>query len=547
MEQIWWKEAVIYQIYPRSFNDSNGDGIGDIKGITQKLEYLADLGVDVLWLSPIFKSPNDDNGYDISDYCGIMDEFGTMTDFDEMLANAHGLGLKIVLDLVVNHSSDEHPWFQESRKSADNPYSDHYIWQKEKPNNWKAFFGGDAWTYDEVRKEYYLHYFTIKQPDLNWENEVVRKEIYNIMKFWFDKGIDGFRMDVIPFISKRWDFPPATSDNYMETVTDIYANGPRVHEYLNEMYEKVTSNYDVLTVGEGIGVPKKMANLYVGHNRRELNMIYHFDHLFIGLKNGNRFEFEDWDLLKLKAAFREWHEALGEDGWVNLCLDNHDFPRMVSRYGNDGKYREESAKLLAILLLSMRGTPCIYQGTEIGMTNVAYPTLSDYDDVETKNFIKIKSAEGMDEKEMLWRIQKGGRDNARTPIQWNNSENAGFTAGTPWIKLNPNFKEINVEKALTNKNSIFYFYKKMLALRKEHNTLIYGDYKEHLSYHLNLYIYERFDNKNKFLIMLNFSDKEQSIKYITGLNSALILISNYADNSMDELKPWEGRVYMLGN
>ncbi|MEO1262376.1 MAG: alpha-glucosidase [Bacteroidota bacterium] len=545
MKKAWWKESVIYQIYPRSFYDSNGDGIGDLKGITQKLPYLAELGVDVLWLSPIFKSPNDDNGYDISDYYNIMDEFGTMSDFDEMLSQAHALGLKIVLDLVVNHSSDEHSWFQESRKSADNPYSDYYIWQKEKPNNWQAFFGGDAWTYDEVRGEYYLHYFTVKQPDLNWENEKLRNEIHQLMKFWFDKGIDGFRMDVIPFISKNWDFPPATSDNYMETVTNIYANGPRLHEFLNEMYEKVTSNYDVFTVGEGVGVPKELANLYVGKNRRELNMIYHFDHLFLGLKNGNRFDFEDWKLTELKAAFREWHEALGDDGWVNLCLDNHDFPRMLSRYGNDGTYRNESAKLLAIMLLTMRGTPCIYQGTEIGMGNVAFPSLADYDDVETKNFIKIKSAEGMPEKEMLWRVQKGGRDNARTPVQWDDSENAGFTTGQPWLKLNPNYKEINVKNALGEKNSIFYFYQKLLSLRKEHKTLIYGDYHEIIPDHEDIYAYQRFDENNKYLVVLNFSEKEISLKYLTGLINAEIIIANYNDVKVDFLNPWEGRVYKI--
>lgn len=542
MKQSWWKEAVIYQIYPRSFYDSNGDGIGDLNGIRAKLPYLAELGVDVLWLSPIFKSPNDDNGYDISDYCDIMDEFGTMSDFDLLLSTAHSLGLKIVLDLVVNHSSDEHAWFQQSRQSADNPYSDYYIWKKEKPNNWQAFFGGDAWTFDKVRGEYYLHLFTVKQPDLNWENESLRSEVYQMMKFWFDKGIDGFRMDVIPFISKRLDFPPATSDNYMDTVSNIYANGPRIHEFLKEMYDKVTSQYDVLTVGEGIGVNKEQANLYVGESRGELNMIYHFDHLFIGLKNGYRFEFEEWDLGKLKAAFREWHLALGEEGWVNLCLDNHDFPRMVSRYGHDGTYRAASAKLLAILLLSMRGTPCIYQGTEIGMTNVAFPDLEDYDDVETKNFIRIKSAEGMEEKEMLWRIQKGGRDNARTPVQWDDTAHAGFTKATPWLKLNPNYPSINVKNALANPDSIFYFYQKMLSFRKAHKTLVYGDYKEQLTEHPQLYVYERFDAADHFLIILNFSSSEQPIKSI---QKGKLMLSNNTKAAADTLAPWEGRIYQV--
>lgn len=546
MTKTWWKEAVIYQIYPRSFNDSNGDGIGDLRGITQKLDYLASLGVDVLWLSPIFKSPNDDNGYDVSDYCAIMNEFGTMTDFEELLEKAHNKGLKIILDLVVNHSSDEHAWFQASRQSADNAYSDYYIWKKEKPNNWQSFFGGDAWEYDEQRAAYFLHLFTKKQPDLNWENPKVREEIYQLMRFWYDKGVDGFRMDVIPLISKRPGFPDAPNDDFENTINTVYANGPRVHEFLQEMTAQTNAHYDVMTVGEGIGVSKENCIDYVGTDRKELDMLYHFDHLFLGYEGGDRLNSHGFTLVEVKQIFREWQEAIGDDGWLNICLDNHDFARMVSRFGNDQVYRKEAAKLLATLLLSQKGTPCIYQGSEIGMTNVAFPTIEDYDDIANLSTIAEWRAAGKDMKELLRRIQEGGRDNARTPIQWDNTSHAGFTNGKPWLKVNPNYTKINVANALVETDSIFYYYQKMLSLRKEHKTLIYGAYTEYLPNHPSVYFYERTADSKTYLVLLNFSDEEQSIFGVPDFYKATLLIGNYVSiENKKRLAPWEARVYLL--
>ena len=375
MKRTWWKESVIYQIYPRSFKDSNGDGIGDLRGIIEQLDYLKNLGVDILWLSPIYQSPNDDNGYDISDYYSIMEEFGTMQDFDEMLSGIHDRGMKLVMDLVVNHTSDEHYWFQESRKSKDNPYRDYYFWRPEKPNNWQSFFTGDAWEYDAQTGEYYLHLFTKKQPDLNWENLIVRQEIYKMMRWWLDKGVDGFRMDVIPLISKRLDFPDADFSDFAKVVEEIYANGPRLHEFLKEMYREVLGDYDIMTVGEAPGVSPEQARLYVGESRKELNMIFHFGHMFLDWGGEGKFELSDWNLREFKNVFTTWHNAMAEEGWVSIFLDNHDFPRMVSRWGNDKEYHQESARLLAILILTLRGTPTIYQGSEIGMTNVAFESL----------------------------------------------------------------------------------------------------------------------------------------------------------------------------
>lgn len=546
MTKTWWKEAVIYQIYPRSFKDSNGDGIGDLKGITQKLDYLVSLGVDVLWLSPIFKSPNDDNGYDVSDYCAIMNEFGTMADFDELLEKAHSKGLKIILDLVVNHSSDEHAWFQASRQSADNLYSDYYIWEKEKPNNWQSFFGGDAWEYDEQRKAYFLHLFTKKQPDLNWENPKVREEVYELMRFWYDKGVDGFRMDVIPLISKRSGFPDAPNDDFENTINTIYSNGPRVHEFLQEMTAQTNVYYDVMTVGEGIGVSKENCLDYVGSDRKELDMLYHFDHLFLGYEGGDRLKSHGFTLIEVKQIFREWQEAIGDTGWLNICLDNHDFARMVSRFGNDQKYRKESAKLLATLLLSQKGTPCIYQGSEIGMTNVAFPSIEDYDDVANLSTIAEWRAEGKDMQELLRRIQEGGRDNARTPVQWDNTSNAGFTSGQPWLKVNPNYPAINVANALVDSDSIFYYYQKMLSIRKKHKTLVYGTYTEYLPNHPAVYFYERTEDDKRYLVLLNFSDVEQTIFGVPDFSNATMLIGNYTTiGDKKRLVPWEARVYLI--
>ena len=379
MNKVWWKESVVYQIYPRSFKDANNDGIGDLKGIVQKIDYIRNLGVDVIWLCPIYKSPNDDNGYDISDYTDIMAEFGTMDDFDELLKAAHDRGLKIIMDLVVNHTSDEHPWFLASRKSKDNPYRDYYYWRKgsngSAPNNWQSFFKGSAWEPDKNSEEYYLHLFSKKQPDLNWENPAVRQEVHNLMKFWLDKGIDGFRMDVIPLISKNIHFPDTDYKKFYDVIEHVYANGPRVHEFLREMHEKVLSKYDIMTVGEGPGVTPDNANLYVGCNRKELNMIFHFGHLYLGSGKNGKYDVAPWNLQEFKNIFNIWDKALAGDGWNSIFLGNHDFSRIVSRFGNDVQYRKESAKLLAMLLLSMRGTVFLYQGDEIGMTNVAFPLM----------------------------------------------------------------------------------------------------------------------------------------------------------------------------
>ena len=548
IKKTWWKEQVIYQIYPRSFNDSNGDGIGDIPGIIEKLDYLKNLGVDIIWLSPVYQTPNDDNGYDISNYYEIDPEFGTMEEFDAMLEGLHERGMKLIMDLVVNHSSDEHEWFEESRKSKDNPYRDFYIWKKGKdggpPNNWKSFFGGSAWEYDEKTDEYFLHIFTKKQPDLNWENPKVRAEVYDNIRFWLDKGVDGFRMDVIPLISKRLEFADANFASFGECVEKMYSNGPRVHEFINEMYETVLKEYDIMTVGEGPGITYKVGLDYVGEDRGELNMIFHLDHMFLGFGPRGRFDIEPYDLSDVKRIFQEWYDAMGESGWVSIFLDNHDFARLVSRFGNDTTYRVESAKMLAMLVLTMRGTPCIYQGSEIGMANVKYESMEDFNDVEALNFYKEFSSEGMSTEEFIRRANITGRDNARTPIQWNNNTHAGFTSGKPWLKVNPNYTSINAKAVLEDPNSIYYFYKKFLAYRKENLTLVYGDYKEITSTQKELFVYKRWDENGDFYVVLNFSDNVQSFS-LDDISNYEMVMGNYEDTNKSELQPWEGRLYQL--
>ena len=544
MKKTWWKESVIYQIYPRSFKDSNGDGIGDLGGIIEKLDYLAELGVDILWLSPIYQSPNDDNGYDISDYRDIMTEFGNMDDFDRMLAGIHERGMKLMMDLVVNHSSDEHHWFQESRKSKDNPYRDYYIWRDEKPVSWPSFFGGEAWEYDELTDSYYLHLFSKKQPDLNWENPKVREEVYSMMRYWLDKGVDGFRMDVIPFISKRLEWPEVDWNDFPKIVEEVYANGPRLHEFLQEMNTQALAPYDITTVGEAPGVPPQLGNLYVGESRKELDMIFHFGHMFLDWGPGGKFDIADWDLRDFKGVFNEWYEALGDEGWVSIFLDNHDFPRLVSRWGNDQQYREESAKLLAILLLSLRGTPSIYQGTEIGMTNVAFPSIDDYRDIETINAWKEAEEKGENLQALLKGIHKQGRDNVRTPVHWNDSPNAGFTtAAEPWIKVNPNYPEINAEAVLQQPNSIFYFYQRLLKMRKTHSTWVYGQYEMIDGNDTRLYAYKRWDDEECYYFYLNFSDEPFSQLPGPDLGEMELIVGNYPDQQTEHLRPWEARVY----
>lgn len=546
MSKIWWKEGIVYQIYPRSFNDSNDDGIGDIQGIIQKLDYIKSLGVDIIWLCPVYKSPNDDNGYDISDYYDIMDEFGTMADFDELLAGMKEKNLRLIMDLVANHTSDEHDWFKESKKDKANDKRDYYIWkdgqEDKEPNNWLSFFSGSAWKRDELTDQYYLHLFTKKQPDLNWENPKVREEIFNVMKFWLDKGIDGFRMDVISVISKR-NYDDSPHDNFNDTIKDIYANGPRIHDYLKEMNHEVMSKYDMMTVGEGPGISLENGLKYVDKDRKELDMVFHFDHMFIDHGSGGKFDVVPYDFIHFKKIFAKWDELLKGKGWGSIFLGNHDFPRIVSRFGNDNQYKDQSAKLLAAMLFSLRGTTYIYQGDEIGMTNVAFDKIEDYRDVETLNAYQEEVVDGgRDFNDFLKAVHYQGRDNVRTPIQWSDEKNGGFSNGDPWIKVNPNYKEINVSSQEIDQDSVLNFYRRMIRFRKENPTLVYGEFEMIDPDHKELFIYKRKDRDGNFLVFLNFSDHEISYPY-QNAESLNALIGNYANVNVltdaIQLKPWE--------
>ena len=559
MQKNWWKEGVVYQIYPRSFNDSNGDGIGDLPGIINKLDYLKELGVDIIWLCPIYKSPNDDNGYDISDYRKVMEEFGSQQDFDKLLEEMHKRGLKLLMDLVVNHTSDEHQWFMESKSSLDNPYRDYYIWKDGKggnpPTNWGSFFSGSTWKYDEKSEQYYLHLFSTKQPDLNWENEKVRAEVYDLMRFWLDKGIDGFRMDVINLISKVPGFPEGKKRD-----SDLYGNGlpfttngPRVHEYLKEMNREVLSKYDIMTVGETPGVDPSAAKLYVNKDRNELNMLFQFELMEIDAGPGGKFDVKPWKLTNFKKIMIKWYEGLKESGWNSLYLNNHDQSRMVSRFGNDKEYRVQSAKMLATLLHTWQGTPYIYQGEEIGMTNVKFKDISEYRDIEVLNMYKEKIKQGVPNQQLMNAIYAIGRDNARTPVQWDTSKNAGFSEGTPWISVNPNYVEINVENAKKDKNSIFYYYQKLIKLRKENEIIVYGDLLLLYEEDENIFSYIRTYKGEKLLVILNFFEKEVEYKFTEELNykKADLLISNYESCNNDfsniTLRPYEARVYVINS
>jgi len=549
MKKTWWKEGVVYQIYPRSFKDTTANGIGDIYGIIEKLDYIKALGVDIIWLCPVYESPNDDNGYDISDYKAISEDFGGSDAFDQLLKGMHQRGLKLVMDLVLNHSSDEHIWFKESRKSKDNPYRDYYFWKSSKdgnpPNNWTSIFSGSAWKKDKITDEYFLHLFTKKQPDLNWENPKVRKEIHDIVDFWCKKGVDGFRMDVISLISKQLDFPDSIyPEDYGKTIKNYYANGPKIHQYLKELNKKVLSKYDIMTVGEGPGIDLSNGLDYVDEAQNELNMIFHFDHMFIDNGVGGKYDPIDISLPKFKNVFSDWDEKLKGKGWGSIFLGNHDFSRMVSRFGNDKTYHTESAKLLAMLLLTLRGTVYIYQGDEIGMTNVAYPSINDYNDVETLGSWNTAKARGENMDEFLKLVHKQSRDNARTPMQWNADKNAGFTENTPWLKVNKNYSSINVASQENDETSILNFYRKMIAFRKANSILVYGDYKCLNPEDENLYIYKRWDNNHTYLILLNFSSSEQPLKTLElDLEQSELLISNLNDGkSSNHLMPWEAQL-----
>ena len=514
MNKTWWKEAVIYQIYPRSFMDSNGDGIGDIKGITSRLDYLKYLGVDVLWLSPIYQSPNDDNGYDISDYQAIMDEFGTMEDFDEMLLEAHKRGLRVVMDLVVNHTSDEHKWFMESRKSKDNEYRDYYIWREGKdaqtpPNNWGSCFSGSAWQYDEQTAMYYLHLFSKKQPDLNWDNETVRKEVFDMMTWWCDKGIDGFRMDVISMISKTKEMPDGPVTEFYGDYSPYCIHGPNVHRYLKEMNEKVLSKYDIMTVGETPGVTTEEAKKYAGEDSNELNMVFQFEHVDNHGKYG-KWDDKKWQLTKLKNIFTCWQTELYGQAWNSLFWDNHDQPRAVSRFGDDRpEFREVSAKMLATCLHMMQGSPYIYQGEELGMTNYPFQKPEEFRDIESVNAYQEWCLSGEVSHEEFWPcIIARSRDNARTPVQWDASDQAGFTTGTPWIAVNPNYTEINAKAETADPNSVFHYYKKLIALRKENPIMVYGKYEPLMEDSEELFVYTRTLDDQKLLTVCNFTDQE---------------------------------------
>ena len=553
MKKAWWKEAVVYQIYPRSFCDSNGDGIGDLNGITSKLDYLKELGIDVIWLSPVYKSPNDDNGYDISDYEDIMTEFGTMDDFDKMLAAAHERGIKIVMDLVVNHTSDEHPWFVESRSSKDNEKRDYYIWKEGKdgkePTNWGSAFSGPAWKYDEKTDMYYLHLFSVKQPDLNWENPKVRKEVFDMMTRWCEKGIDGFRMDVISLISKPEGYPDAKVVGLYGDM-GICANGPKVHDYLKEMNEKVLSKFDIMTVGETAGVTLEEAKKYANTDGSELNMVFQFEHM--DLDGGEKFKWstKPMPLVPLKENLSKWQKGLDGVAWNSLYFCNHDQPRIVSRLGDErDAYRELSAKCIATCLHMMQGTPYIYQGEELGMTNTVFNSVDDFRDLESINAYRELVESGLyTDEDMFPKIAHKSRDNARTPMQWDASENAGFTTGTPWIAVNPNYKKINVADQLKREDSVFHYYQKLIRLRKENEIIVYGNYELLLPEYENIFAYTRSLDGKKLLTVCNFSKSEQKFDF-SGYENAKILISNYNRDAGKDgiLKPYEAIVLLLEN
>jgi oligo-1,6-glucosidase len=574
MNKAWWKESVVYQIYPRSFCDSNGDGIGDLPGITSKLDHLKTLGVDVVWLSPVYRSPNDDNGYDISDYREIMGEFGTMADFDEMLAAMHARGIKLMMDLVVNHTSDEHAWFQEARKSRDNPYHDHYIWrepraagepggpQGREPTNWEAAFSGSAWEWNAATGEYYLHMFSKKQPDLNWENPKVRAEVYDLMHFWYRKGVDGFRMDVINMISKPYaadgSLPdaPVVRPGFLQPGFQMVTNGPRLLEHLREMRREVLDQYDGISVGEAPMATTTQGVEITSEQTGALNMLFQFEHMDLDSVPGHpsgKWALKPLDLRDLKKTMSRWQTELDGRGWNSLYLSNHDQPRPVSRFGDDGPYRVESAKMLGTFLHLMQGTPYVYQGEELGMTNVRFPSIDDYQDIESLNMYRVATTErGEDPQSVMNSIYAKGRDNARTPVPWDDGPNAGFTTGTPWLKLNPNFTTVNAKQALADPNSVFHHYRRLIALRHANPVVVYGHYELLLPEHPEIYAYTRTLDDERLLVVCNFGRNEPvfSLPARVACTSAELLIGNYSGDGRGDLRaltlrPYEARVYRL--
>lgn len=561
-QPTWWKEAVVYQIYPRSFKDSNGDGIGDIPGITSKLDYLQKLGVNVIWLSPHYDSPNADNGYDIRDYRKVMAEFGTMADFDTMLAGIKQRHMRLIIDLVVNHTSDEHHWFVESRKSKDNPYRDYYFWRDGKPgpagsngkptmlppNNDPSFFSGSAWQFDPTTDQYYLHYFAVKQPDLNWDNPKVREEVYSLMRFWLDKGVDGFRMDVIPLISKNPAFPDLTPDQ-LHNYGNAYANGPHMHDYLQEMNRNVMARYDVMTVGEALGISLEQTPLMVGDNRNELNMIFNFDAI---RSNRDGIKLKPFDLLTLKAIYARHAEVLGIHSWDTVFLSNHDNPRIVSTFGDDSpEFRVTSAKLLATMLLTLRGTPFLYQGDELGMTNYPFRSINDFDDIEVKNAYKANVLTGkVPEETFITDLRHTSRDNSRTPMQWDGSANGGFTtAAKPWLAENPNYTQINASVEVADPNSIYNYTRKLIDLRHAHRAFVYGEYKDLDPENKSIFAYTRTLGSDRYLVVLNFSSGPVAYTLPAKVKVDSLVLSNLDSAGLVtdtfNLAGWEARIYKL--
>ena len=552
----WWKKSVVYQIYPRSFYDSNGDGIGDIPGIILKLDYIKKLGADVIWLCPVYDSPQVDNGYDIRNYYAIYKDYGTMEDMERLIRETHRRGMRLVMDLVVNHTSNQHPWFVESRKSKDNPYRDFYIWRKGKadgqpPTNWGSIFGGPAWEYDDTTGEYYLHLFAVEQPDLNWENDQVRKEVYQMMKFWLDKGIDGFRMDVINMLSKDQAYPDGKMGpgQLYGDGSPFYINGPRIHEFLREMNREVLSKYDIMTVGEMPGTSTREAKIYTNPANHELNMIFTFEHMDLDCRNGDKWDLKPLDLIGLKRVFEKWQTELYNTGWNSLYWNNHDQPRIVSRFGDEKEYREKSAKMLATCLHMMQGTPYIYQGEEIGMTNIRFEKLEDYRDIEIFHMYKEKRQLGWSHKKIMEAIHAKGRDNARTPMQWDDTDQAGFTTGTPWIRVNPVYKEINVKKALSDPESVFYYYQQLIRLRKELDIITTGRFELLLKDDPEIFAYKRIGKQQTLVVLCNFSARKVAVAdeaLVSAVRQADIVISNEKEHPDRRiLRPYEAVVYLV--
>ncbi|QBP41820.1 glycoside hydrolase family 13 protein [Paenisporosarcina antarctica] len=554
MKRNWWKEAIVYQVYPRSFMDSNGDGIGDLQGVISKLDYLKELGIDVIWICPMYKSPNDDNGYDISNYQDIMDEFGTMADFTQLLQEVHVRGMKLIIDLVINHTSDEHQWFIESKSSKNNPKRDWYIWRDGKngkePNNWESIFSGPAWQYDELTEQYYLHIFSQKQPDLNWENTDVRTALYDMINWWLDQGIDGFRVDAISHIKKDENFSDMPNEQGLPTVLawDKYMNVNGIHPFLQELKKETFAKYDIMTVGEANGVGVDEIDLWVGEEHGSFNMVFQFEHL--GLWDAEKKT--SLDIVALKEVLSRWQKGLENKGWNALFIENHDKARSVSTWGNDKEYWYESATAMASMYFFMQGTPFIYQGQEIGMTNVKFSSIEDYNDIAAKNLYVAKRSEGVSHEDIMGIIWASSRDNARTPMQWSSEKNAGFSSELPWIGVNPNFAEINVEDQLRDKHSIYHFYKKMIQLKKSYDVFTYGTYDLLLPYHPEIYAYSRTLGDDQVIVLSNLSTKKVEVSHLSDMpfEYSRLLLANREIVSHDakthlELAPYETRIYQM--